>query len=251
VRALLPVIVAEHGVDLVVANGENATRGTGISARHAKELLEDGVAAITLGNHALRQSDIAPMLNTDERIVRPGNFPRRAPGKGLAFVPFEHAGERRELAVINVSGTLYIDGAAGSPFDTADDLVEQAAARTNLILVDMHAEATSEKRAMGFYLDGRVSAVVGTHTHVQTSDACLLPEGTGYITDLGMTGPHDSIIGTRTDIVLKKFTTGIGARFEPAFGDARLEGAVIRIDSATGLATSIEAIRVPLAELAT
>ena len=247
IERLVPQLREELQLDAVIANSENATRGMGIAARVATQILSHGVDAITLGNHALRQRDIFPMLNEDPRIIRPANLPEKAPGTGMMFV--EVAGEADqppvEIAVINLLGSLYLDSAA-SAFDVIDELIERARARTPVIMLDMHAEATSEKVAMGHYVAGRVNAVVGTHTHVQTSDARLLDGATAYITDLGMTGPHDSVIGVRTDIILKKLTTGIGQRFEPATGGVQLEGAVIDFDAATGRATAIEAIRVPL-----
>ena len=242
VRDLLPALRAQHEVDIVVINGENAARGSGITARLAGDLFDAGADGITLGNHAFRQRDVFPLLNTDQRIVRPANLPAKAPGTGLMFLDLP---DGRALAVLNLMGSLFLDVAA-APFEVVDDLIARAQARTKLVVVDFHAEATSEKVAMGAYLDGRVSAVVGTHTHVQTSDARVLAGGTAYITDLGMTGPHDSVIGVRTDIILRKLTTGIGERFEPATTGVQLEGAVIRIDLETGLARSIEAIRVPL-----
>jgi metallophosphoesterase (TIGR00282 family) len=243
VRAVVPALREQRGIDVVIANGENAARGSGITARLANDLFDAGVDGITLGNHALRQRDVFPMLNTDDRIVRPANLPRRSPGKGLAFVKLA---DGRVLAIVNVIGALFLNDAGAGPFEVIDDLIEQARARTKLILVDFHAEATSEKVAMGAYLDGRASVVVGTHTHVQTSDARVLPGGTAYITDVGMTGPHDSVIGVRADIILRKLTTGIGERFEPSTTGVQLEGAIVRLDLSSGLARSIEAIRVPL-----
>lgn len=237
---LLPRLREEHEIDCVLVNGENAARGIGINLKNARDLLAGPVDGITLGNHAFRQSDIFPFLNTDKRIVRPANMPRKSPGRGMMFISCHDF----EIAVINIMGSLFLDVAA-SPFEVIDDLVEKAAQRARVIVVDMHAEATSEKVAMGRYLMGRVSAVVGTHTHVQTSDARILGGHTAYITDLGMTGPHDSVIGVDADIILKKLTTGIGARFHPAVGGVQLEGVVIDIDEATGVARGITAIRVP------
>ena len=205
-------------------------------------MLQHGVDAITLGNHALRQREIFSVLEDPTvPIVRPANLHKRAPGRGLCFVP---VGEL-EVAVLNLMGSLYLD-VGQSAFEAVDALVEKALARTPILLVDMHAEATSEKVAMGLHLDGRASAVVGTHTHVQTSDARVLPGGTAYITDLGMTGPHgNSVIGVRADIILKRFLTGVGERFVPSSEGVQLEGAIIDLDPATGRATAIEAIRIP------
>ena len=242
VETLVPKLRAEYEPDLVIANGENAARGLGITIKLAQQIFDHGVDGITLGNHSFRQRDILPMLNTHDRIIRPHNLHRSSPGKGLMYLT---AADGNEVAVLNLMGQLYLD-TAHSPFEGLDELIDQVRARTSVIIVDMHAEATSEKVAMGNHLAGRVSAVVGTHTHVQTSDARILGGSTAYITDLGMTGPHDSVIGVRTDIILKKFRTGLGERFEPATGGVQLEGAVIDIDPSTGRATAIEAIRVPL-----
>ncbi len=246
VREIIGQIIDTHDVDIVIANGENATRGLGIGARHAQQLLDAGIDGITLGNHSFRQRDIFPMLNTHERIIRPANMPRRAPGKGLMFVPIMRGdAERLQLAVINLMGSLYLE-TAHSPFEVVDELIEQATARTPMVLLDFHAEATSEKVAMAHHVAGRISAIVGTHTHVQTSDARILAGHTAYITDLGMTGPHDSVIGVRKEIILRRYVTGIGERFETATEGAQLEGAIIDIDPVTGAADQITAIRVPM-----
>ena len=175
----------------------------------------------------------------DPRIVRPANYPATAPGRGWCVA---RAADGTPMAVINLLGKLFLDPAV-SPFTVAEELVTAARARAGIVLVDFHAEATSEKVAMGRFLDGRVTAVVGTHTHVQTSDAHILSGGTAYITDAGMTGPHDSVIGVRTDLILRRFTTQMPVRFEPADGGVRLEGVVIECDGA-GRASSIEAIRI-------
>lgn len=244
---LVPRLREELNLDLVIANGENAARGMGISARLADALLAAGIDGITLGNHALRDRDVLPMLATSDRIVRPANLPRRAPGRGVMYLPVTTSdGATVEVAVANLIGSLYLGDAGVGAFDVAEEIVDAARGRTPIVLVDMHAEATSEKVAMGLLLDGRASAVWGTHTHVQTSDARILPGGTAYITDLGMSGPHTrTVIGVRAEIVLKKLTTGIGARFEPGTDGCQLEGAVVDIDERTGRATSIEAIRIP------
>lgn len=242
IEQLLQGLRTSLDLDLVIVNAENAARGLGITTRNAQQILKWGADGITLGNHAFRQRDVLPMLHTHDRIIRPANYPKKAPGQGMMYLP---ARGGREVAVINLIGSVYLD-AASSPFEVADELVERARARTPIIIVDMHAEATSEKVAMGQYLKGRVSAVVGTHTHVQTSDARILDGSTAYMTDLGMTGPHDSVIGVRAEIILRKFTTGVGERYEPATGGVQLEGALVEIDESTGRATAIEAVRVPL-----
>ena len=248
IERLLPVLRERLALDLVVVNGENATHGLGINKRHANALLAAGADAMTLGNHALRQRDVFEVLERDERVVRPANLPRRAPGKGLTFVEGRDGagGPAVEVAVLNIMGQLYLE-VGQSPWEVVDELVERALARTPILLVDMHAEATSEKVAMGHLLAGKASVVVGTHTHVQTSDARILGDHTGYVTDLGMTGPHgDTVIGVRKDIILKKLQSGVGQRFEPGRRGIQLEGLVADIDAATGRCTSVELVREPL-----
>jgi 2',3'-cyclic-nucleotide 2'-phosphodiesterase len=222
-------------------NGENAADGIGITPRLADKIFEAGADAITLGNHAFRRPEIGPYLDESDRIVRPANTSGATPGKGLAIVS---TGNGRKLAVINVLGSLFLHPAV-SMFEIVDDLVERARSQTPLVLVDAHAEATSEKAALARWLDGRVTAVVGTHTHVQTSDSCLLPRGTAFITDAGMTGPHDSVIGVVSELAIERMRTGLPVRFATAQGGVRIEGALIECDADSGRATSIEAVRVP------
>ena len=235
----LAAIRAEHEIDACVVNGENAADGIGITPRLADQLLGLGVDAITLGNHAFRRTEIADYLEASDRVVRPANMARGTPGRGLAVVPVGDA----KLGVINVLGSLFLHPAT-SMFEIVDELVEQARAETSLVLVDVHAEATSEKAALARWLDGRVTAVVGTHTHVQTSDARLLPKGTAFITDAGMTGPHDSVIGVEADLAIRRMRTGLPVRFETAQGGVRIEGAVVTCDPSSGKASAIEALRV-------
>lgn len=248
VERLMPRLRDEHRLDAIVVNGENAARGLGITDKQAKSILAAGADAITLGNHALRQREIFPVLEDPSLpVIRPANLLKRSPGRGLCYFETTDAatGTTVEVAVINLMGSIYLE-VGTSPFEMVDALVAEAKARTPIVLLDMHAEATSEKVAMGLHLAGRVSVVVGTHTHVQTSDARILPGGTAYITDLGMTGPHaGSVIGVRSEIILKRFLTGIGERFVPATDGVQLEGAVIELDAVTGRASSIEAIRIP------
>ncbi len=240
-EARLPALREELGIDVCVANGENAADGIGITPRLADKLLATGVDAITLGNHAFRRSEIGPYLESSERVVRPANTSTSSPGRGLTVVPVENG---TRLAVINVLGSLFLHPAT-SMFELVDELVEEARRQTPLVLVDVHAEATSEKAAMARWLDGRVTAVVGTHTHVQTSDARVLPKGTAFITDAGMTGPHDSVIGVEAELAIRRMRTGMPVRFETAQGGVRIEGAVIECDAESGLSSSIEALRVP------
>ena len=226
-----------------MVNGENAADGIGITPRLADQLLGMGVDAITLGNHAFRRTEIGPYLEASDRVIRPANTSRSTPGRGLVVVPTANG---TRLAVINVLGSLFLHPAT-SMFEVIDELVDEARKETPVVLVDVHAEATSEKAAMGRWLDGRVNAVVGTHTHVQTSDATVLAKGTAFITDAGMTGPHDSVIGVEAELAIRRMRTGLPVRFETAQGGVRIEGAIVECDAATGKASSIAALRVSVA----
>jgi metallophosphoesterase (TIGR00282 family) len=239
VESHLAELRTQHGIDLVVANAENAADGVGVTSRIALKLYAAGVDVITLGNHAYRQREVYPFLESDDRIVRPANHAANAPGRGVVVV---EAADGTRVAVINLIGQLFLD-AARSPFEVAAGLVAEAHSQAQVVLVDFHAEATSEKVALGRLLDGRVTAVIGTHTHIQTNDATLLPGGTAYLTDGGMSGPHDSVIGVRTELVLRRFQTGLPVRFEPAEHDVRIEGALIECDPSSGRASSIETFR--------
>jgi 2',3'-cyclic-nucleotide 2'-phosphodiesterase len=232
----LPGYVAERGIGFVIVNGENAANGAGITSKIAERMLAGGVDVITTGNHIWRQKEVFSFLASDERIVRPANYPAGAPGRGLTVRP---AADGTEVAVLNLAGDLYLNSGM-SPFRVVDRLVEEAQQLAETIVVDLHAEATSEKVAMGHYLDGRVTAVLGTHTHVQTSDARVLPGGTAYMTDVGMTGPRDSVIGVRTDVILRRFTTELPQQFEVAEGPVRLDAAVIECEG--GRASTIEVL---------
>lgn len=226
----------ELHVDVCILNGENLADGVGITPKLADKMFESGADAITLGNHVWRRGEIVPYLKESDRIVRPANLSSRAPGKKLIVVD--------GVAVINLLGSLFLNPPV-SPFEVVDDLVEQAQKRTPVILVDMHGEATSEKVAMARWLDGKVTAVVGTHTHIQTNDARVQPGGTAAITDAGMTGPHDSVIGVQAELAIRQMRTGMPVRFETASGDVRIEGALIEC-GADGRATSCAAVRVPV-----
>ena len=232
----------ELQVDFCVLNGENLANGVGITPKLAERMLAAGADAITLGNHVWRRAEITPYLDESDRVVRPANLSQRAPGKGLTVVA---AANGAEVAVINLLGLLFI-GPPVSPFEVVDELVEQARRRTPVIVVDMHAEATSEKVAMARWLDGKVTAVIGTHTHVQTSDARVQAGGTAAITDAGMTGPHDSVIGVEAELAIRSMRTGMPVRFETASGGVRIEGALVDC-GADGRATACEAIRIPAA----
>ena len=241
VDAHLSELRAEHEVDVCVLNGENAADGAGITPRLAERLLAAGADAITLGNHVWRRSEIGPYLASSDRVIRPANLSASTPGRGLTVVPARNG---TPVAVINLMGTVFLDVATG-PFEVVDALVEEARAQAQHIVVDFHAEATSEKIALARHLDGRVTAVLGTHTHVQTNDARVQPGGTAAITDAGMTGPHDSVIGVKAELAIARMRTGMGVRFEPADGDVRLEGVLVEAD-AEGRATRCEPVRVPL-----
>ena len=239
VEQRLPSLREELDVDFCVVNGENAADGAGITPRIADKLLASGADVITLGNHTWRRNEIGDYLKKSDRVVRPGNLSRHAPGRALAFAP---ARDGTAVAVVNIMGSLFLD-VASSPFEIVDDLVDEARAQTPIVVVDLHAEATSEKVALARWLDGRVTAVLGTHTHVQTADARVQPGGTAAISDVGMTGPHDSVIGVKAEQAIQRMRTGIPVRFETAEGDVRIEGVLVECGP-DGRATSCQAVRV-------
>jgi metallophosphoesterase (TIGR00282 family) len=238
-RALLPGLREEHGIDFVVVNGENSAGGVGITPKTAEDLFATGADAITLGNHTYRHRDIYRYLDEEPRILRPANFLRSQPGHGTCVV--ERDGVR--LGVVNLSGNLYMN--AGRPaFAEADAALHELRGKTDHLLVDMHAEATSEKVAMGWHLDGRATAVVGTHTHVPTADARVLPGGTAYITDVGMTGPRGGVIGVKRDQAIQSLVTKMPTRFETSEEDPWLN-AVLVTASAPMRADAIEQLLLP------
>jgi len=239
VEERLPALREELAVDFCVVNGENAADGVGITPRIADRILAAGADVITLGNHVWRRPEIAPYLAESERVIRPANVSSGSPGRGLTIGP---AADGSPVAVINLLGHLFIDSPIG-PFELIDELVDEARKRAQIVLVDFHAEATSEKVALARWLDGRVTAVIGTHTHVQTNDARVLPGGTAAISDAGMTGPHDSVIGVQADLAIARMRTGMPVRFKPADGEVRIEGALIDA-GADGRAMSCEPVRV-------
>ena len=235
----LPGLRDELAVDFCIVNGENVANGVGITPRLAETLLAAGADVLTLGNHVWRRPEIGPYLAESERVIRPANLWSGAPGRGLAVAP---AADGTPVAVINVLGSLFLDPATGM-FEVVDGLVDEARAATPIVVVDVHAEATSEKVALARWLDGRVTAVLGTHTHVQTADARVQPGGTAAISDVGMTGPHDSVIGVKAEQAIQRIRTGIPVRFETAEGDVRIEGVLVEC-RADGRATSIQPVRV-------
>ena len=232
VKQLIPSLRAEHGIDLVIANGENTAGGFGLTLDTANELLDSGVDILTSGNHIWDQKEIIPYLDEGLPLVRPANYPD-APGRGSLV--------HNNVLVVNLMGRVFMPP-LDCPFRTADRILEDAANSGSppVIIVDFHAEATSEKQAMGWYLNGRVSAVLGTHTHVGTVDARVLPRGTAYISDVGMTGPLDSVIGSETGVVLERFLTGMPQRLPVANGPVLLNSVLVEIDQDTGKAVAIE-----------
>lgn len=238
VSALLPELIAEHNVDFTIANGENAAAGLGITEKTAHALFEAGIDCLTSGNHIWAQKEALGLLEREPRLLRPANYPPGAPGHGLG-VYTSHRGDR--VAVLNLLGRVFMDP-MDSPFEVADRALETLG-DVDAIIVDFHAEATSEKVALGRYLDGRVTAVIGTHTHVMTADETVLPQGTAYLTDAGMTGPVESVIGIAVDISLHRFLTGMPARFEvPKRGPCILSAVVIESECKSHLARSISRI---------
>jgi metallophosphoesterase (TIGR00282 family) len=231
----------DFGCDLVVANGENASGGIGLTAKSARQLLEAGIDVLTGGNHIFRHKDIDPFLEAEERLLRPANYPPGAPGRGWqVYRPIN----KPPFAVINLLGRVFMN-AVDCPFRAADAILDQLPADVPLRLVDIHAEATSEKKALAYYLDGRVSAVLGTHTHVQTADAQLLPRGTALLTDCGMTGPAASALGMDPEEVIARYLSGRPARFVVSNASPQMQGALLDVDAATGKVVTIAAWRHP------
>ena len=237
----LEALRAELDVDVCIVNGENIADGVGITPKLADRLLAAGADAITLGNHTWRRQEIGPYLAASDRVIRPANLAASAPGRGITVVA---ASDGTQVGIINVMGSLSLQPAR-SMWEMIDDLVDEARATTPVVLVDVHAEATSEKVALARWLDGRVTAVVGTHTHVQTADARVQPGGTAAITDAGMTGPHDSVIGVKAELATARMRTGMPVRFEVATGGVRIEGVLVECDPSSGRATAIRPVRVP------
>jgi metallophosphoesterase (TIGR00282 family) len=246
-RRGLAAISSHHDIDLVIANVENSAAGFGVTPDIARELFEYGVHVMTGGNHTWDKKEIIPYFAKQPRMIRPANFPEGAPGEGRYVA---QASNGTPVAVINVMGRVFMNP-LDDPFRVVLEQIAAVQDEAKLIFVDFHGEATSEKVAMGWYLDGRVTACVGTHTHVQTADDRILPKGTAYITDVGMTGPHDSVIGVDRAAIIQRFMTGLPQRFETATENPRLNGVVIQADETTGLAVSITRLNLSLLELET
>jgi metallophosphoesterase (TIGR00282 family) len=240
VRDLVPSLIEKEEIDLVIANAENSAGGMGVDLKSAKELLSAGVQVLTSGNHIWKKKEIYPFLDEQESLIRPANYPAGAPGKGWCV--WQHNGLR--ALVINVQGRVFMPNHVEDPFRCVDEILKQQGSRSPVVIVDMHAEATSEKYAMGWYLDGRASIVFGTHTHVQTADERILPNGTAYITDLGMCGAFDSVIGMEKDTVIRGFITQLPRQFEVAQENVVLQGVISDIDEESGKARAIRRLRV-------
>ena len=240
VRDLVPSLIDKEEIDLVVANAENAAGGMGVDLKSAKELLSAGVQVLTSGNHIWKKKEIYPFLDEQESLIRPANYPAGAPGKGWCV--WQHNGLR--ALVINLQGRVFMPNHVDDPFRCVDEILKQQGSQSPVVIVDMHAEATSEKYAMGWYLDGRASIVFGTHTHVQTADERILPGGTAYITDLGMCGPFDSVIGMDKETVIRGFITQLPRQFEVAQDNVVLQGVIADLDDENGRARAIRRLRI-------
>jgi metallophosphoesterase (TIGR00282 family) len=239
VRILLPEVKKKYSVDLCIANAENVAGGSGLTPKLAEELFSFGLNMLTSGDHIWKRREILEVIDSEMRILRPENYPPPAPGRGYGIIKTKKG---KTAGVINLEGRVFMSS-LDCPFKCAKEALEQIKEKTRVIIVDMHAEATSEKIAMGWFLDGMVSAVLGTHTHVQTADERILPGGTAYITDLGMTGPYDSVIGRKVEQILARFLTQMPVRFEMAIDNVQLRGVVLDVDEKTGKANSIERIQ--------
>lgn len=236
-RKKLPALKKLHGVDFCIANGENSAAGNGITPQSADYLLDSGIDMITTGNHVFRRREIYDRLDTDRNIIRPYNYYSSNPGKGYAVADMGSV----KIGVFNLAGNAFMEGS--NPFTVADEVLKKLE-DCRIILGDFHAEATGEKRALGFYLDGRVSALFGTHTHVQTADEQILPQGTGYITDLGMVGTVQSVLGVDPDNIITKLKTGMPTRFENNSGECMLNACLFEIDKLSGKTAAVERINI-------
>jgi metallophosphoesterase (TIGR00282 family) len=241
VRDLVPTLVKKEEVDLVVANAENAAGGIGVDLKSAKELLGAGVHVLTSGNHIWKKKEIYSYLDERDDLIRPANYPPGAPGKGWCVWQQDDV----QTLIINLQGRVFMPNHVQDPFRCVDEILQKQGRNVPIVIVDMHAEATSEKSAMGWYLDGRASVVYGTHTHVQTADERILPGGTAYITDLGMCGSMDSVIGMERETVIRGFITQLPRQFEVAQENVMLQGVLVDIDKESGRAKEIRRLRIP------
>jgi len=242
IEGLLEKVIADYGIEFTIANGENAAGGMGITPSIAIDMLNQGVDVLTSGNHIWAKKEIIPFLDEESRILRPANYPAQAPGRGAGVFQSSNG---HKVGVLNLEGRVFMKH-LDCPFRVGEREIEVLRTQTNILIVDFHAEATSEKMAMGWFLNGKVSAVLGTHTHVQTCDEKILNEGTAYITDVGMTGPLASVIGIRKQVALERLLTQIPWKFDVATDEIELQGVVVDIDTEMGQAKDIERIKVPL-----
>jgi metallophosphoesterase (TIGR00282 family) len=240
-QELVPALVKQEQIDLAIANAENAAGGMGVDVKSAGELFGAGVHVLTSGNHIWKKKEIYPYLGDHPNLIRPANFPEGAPGRG--WCEWQGTNGLRAL-IINLQGRVFMPNHVDDPFRCVDRLLQQHGQHSPVVIVDMHAEATSEKNAMGWHLAGRVSAVYGTHTHIQTADERILPNGTAYITDVGMCGPSDSVIGIEKDIVINGFISQLPRKFEVARGNVLLQGIILDVDPSTGQAQAIRRLQV-------
>jgi 2',3'-cyclic-nucleotide 2'-phosphodiesterase len=242
VEGILQKIISDYRIEFTIANGENAAGGMGITPAIASDILDLGVDVLTSGNHIWAKKEIIPFLDEESRILRPANYPAQVPGRGAGVYSLSNG---NKIGILNLEGRVFMKN-LDCPFRVGEKEIGTLRQHTNSIIVDFHAEATSEKMAMGWFLNGKVSAILGTHTHVQTSDEKILHEGTAYITDVGMTGPLASVIGIRKQVALERLLTQIPWKFDVATEEIELQGVVLEIDSNTGKSKNIERIRVPL-----
>ena len=240
----LPGLLKDRSIDVVLVNGENAAGGSGITPPIFEELRARGADVVTMGDHIYRKKEVVPLLKESDRILRPANLPAEAVGRGWTVLESQSG---FPFAVISLLGRTFMKPAE-CPFHAVDKILEEIGERARLIFVDLHAEATSDKIAMGWHLDGRVTCIYGTHTHVQTADERILPKGTAYLTDLGMTGPYDGVLGRKKEKILSVLLTGMPTYFDVATDDLRVSGALVTADTETGRATAIERISIPIAK---
>ncbi|MDQ7096078.1 TIGR00282 family metallophosphoesterase [Desulfosporosinus sp. PR] len=238
IKHFLKPLQQDYDIDVTIANAENAAAGKGLTKEIANELFDYGIQFLTMGNHVWDNRDIMNFIDRETRIIRPANYPVGAPGQGYGFIRTKGY----KIGVLNLSGRIFMNP-LDDPFSGAIRWINLLKQETPIVLVDFHAEATSEKVALGWFLDGKVSAVLGTHTHIQTADARVLPQGTAYVTDVGMTGPRDSVLGIKKEIIINRFLTQLPAKFELANGSIQLNAVVLHIDEKSGKASGIETIQ--------
>jgi 2',3'-cyclic-nucleotide 2'-phosphodiesterase len=242
IRDLVPSLIEREGIDLAIANAENAAGGIGVDLKSAKELLSSGVDVLTSGNHIWKKKEIYQYMDEHSELIRPANYPEGAPGRGWCAWQNDHG---LNALIINVQGRVFMPNHVDDPFRSVDAICRERGRHSRVVIVDMHAEATSEKNAMGWHLNGRASIVFGTHTHVQTSDDRILPDGTAYITDVGMCGPLDSVIGMDKETVIKGFLSQLPRQFEVAHENVVLQGIIVDVDEDSGQAREIKRLRIP------